>query len=99
MQKGYEPVKASDLPGFANYKVAQGEFENCIACNEMVLFKLPEELYQDYMVYMHHELPAEAEEGIYQNALPQQRDSNGRSLGEVEGFDPLRKKVRTPTFA
>lgn len=99
VQKGYEPVKVSEIPGFAQYSVTQGEFEGCIACNEMVLFKLPEELYQDYMSYLHHELPNEEETMLKANAAVQGQDSDGRELGQTEGFDSLARKTRQPHFA
>lgn len=98
MQKGYEPVKASEIPGFNQFKADAGEFEGCIACNEMILFKLPEELYQDYMSYLHYELPNEEEELLRANATAavNGQDSSKRDLGEIEGFAVNR--VRPPTF-
>ncbi len=98
MQKGYEPVKVSDIPGFAQYRVEQGEFEGCVACNEMLLFKIPEELYQEAMRYFHHDLPMEEEEMLRANAAVAGQDSNGRELGEVEGFSTLGRRVRTTQF-
>ena len=102
IQKGYEPVKASEIPGFASQYIAtSGEFDGCIACNEMLLFKIPEELYQDLMMYFHYELPNGEEEMLRNNAAEavSGQDSNGRDLGEVEGFDSLTRRVRKPTFA
>lgn len=100
VQKGYEPVKVAEMPGFAQYKVNQGEFEGCIACNEMVLFKLPEELFQDYMSYLHYELPNEEEQMLRANAKSgvEGKDSDGRELGQAEGFDSLGRAVPTPKF-
>lgn len=98
MQKGYEPVRVTDLPGFSSMIVSSGEFEGCISCNEMILFKLPEELYQDMMQFFHYEKPMEEEEFLRANAQGQGQDSNGRDLGEVEGFDSLARRVKTPTF-
>lgn len=98
IQKGYEPVKVSDVPGFAQYRVNQGEFEGCVACNEMILFKIPEELYQEVMKYFHYERPMDEEEILKANATPNERDSDGRNLGQVEGFDSLARRVRAPQF-
>jgi hypothetical protein len=98
MQKGYEPVRAVEVPGFAQYNVTQGEFEGCVACNEMLLFKIPQELYQEVMQYFHYELPQEDEEMLRANAKVTGQDNNGRDLGEVEGFTSLGKRVRVPTF-
>ena len=101
MQKGYEPVRISEIPGFAQYKVAQGEFEGCIACNEMLLFKIPEELYQEIMKIFHYERPMEEEEILRANAVDnvRQEDSNGRELLESEGFDSLARRVKPTTFS
>ena len=98
MQKGYEPVKVAEIPGFAQYKVTQGEFEGCIACNEMLLFKLPEELYQEAMLHFHYELPDGEEESLRANLPEPTKDSSGRQLNEVEGFDRLNRRVRQPTY-
>lgn len=99
IQRGYEPVRAADIPGFAQYRVDQGEFEGCVACNEMLLFKIPQELYQEIMAYFHYEKPMDEEEILKANAQRNEQDSNGRSLGEVEGFDGLARKVRPTTFS
>ena len=66
MTLGYEPVKASELgKGFENLgKMSSGKFEGCVSCNEMVLFKLPEELYQEVMRMMHLEDPIEHQRNI-----------------------------------
>jgi hypothetical protein len=63
---GYEPVKASELgKGFENLgKMSSGKFEGCVSCNEMVLFKLPEEIYQEVMRMLHLEDPLEHQRNI-----------------------------------
>lgn len=101
MQKGYRPVKAAELAGFSQTKVTEGEFEGCVSCNEMILFKIEEELYQDIMLYLHHELPMSEEEMLKANASAQLQgeDSEGTKLGEVEGFDALARRVRKPHFS
>lgn len=98
MQKGYEPVKVNEIPGFMQYRVEQGEFEGCVACNEMLLFKIPDELYQEAMRYFHHDKPMEEEEMLRANAAIDGQDSNGKSLGEVEGFNTLGRRVRTTRY-
>lgn len=98
MQKGYEPVRVTEFPAFVQYKVTQGEYEGCIACNEMLLFKIPEEIYQDVMSYFHYELPLEEEEMLKANLPEEVQDSSGRKLNEVEGFDRLVRRVKQPTF-
>lgn len=100
LQRGYELVKYTEVPGFGQYKATSGEFEGFVACNEMILAKIPQELYQEYMTYFHHELPMDEEEMLRNNALTGDQDSNGRELGQVEGegFKSLARRVRTPHF-
>lgn len=103
IQLGYQPVKASEMPGFDQYTINDGgQYNGCIACNEMLLFKLPMEIYQDIMTIYHHDIPLEQEQGIRERVYGNQEvDSNGRQLGQVEGdFAALgRAPARNPTFA
>jgi len=87
LQIGYVPVKAEEVPGFEHYKVKSGEMEGFISVNEMVLYKIPEDIYQAYMAEVHHYAPMDEQEKIkvQQDQLLNARDSNGRALGQVEG--------------
>ena len=87
MGMGYILVKAEEIPGFEHLKVKSGEYVGCVSVNEMILFKLPMEIYQDAMVQMHHEAPMEEQEKVaqQQEQLLNARDSNGKNLGMVEG--------------
>jgi hypothetical protein len=100
IQRGYVPVKSDEVPMFgAQFKAVGGEFDGCISCNEMLLFKIPHEVYEDLMVIHHHELPSEQEEAIYERVQTQERDSTGRRLVEAEGFNSLGgRSVPVPTF-
>ena len=102
MRLGYVPVKADELPGFDNYRVKAGEDIGFIACNEMRLYKLPMEIYQEVMTQMHHEAPNEESDKVQVQVeqLQGNRDSSGRSLGSVEGegFGNLNRNVQTPVF-
>lgn len=100
MRIGYEPVKADELPEFNHLRLKSGEYEGCVSVNEMVLFKLPQEIYQEMMEEYHHNMPLEEEERIRTNALPEGRDSHGRPLGMIEG-DGFQSpsRVPTPTFS
>ena len=83
---GYTPVKSEEIPGFENYRVKAGEHDGCIACNEMILFKIPETVYQDIMAHFHHDMPLEEATKIkLQAEQVVGRDSNGKSLGQIEG--------------
>jgi hypothetical protein len=102
MRLGYVPVKADELTGFDTYRVKSGENIGFIACNEMVLYKIPMDLYQDVMLQMHHEKPLEEADKIRVQVenLQGTRDSSGKSLGQVEGegFGDLDRDVKTPVF-
>jgi hypothetical protein len=100
MRMGYEPVKAEELPDFKNFRVNGGEFEGMISVNEMVLFKIPTEVYQEIMEEYHHHMPLEEEERLKANAVLNEKDSSGRSLGYVdgEGIQQMGTKVKIPTF-
>jgi hypothetical protein len=85
MALGYEPVKAGELgKGFeALGKMSSGKFEGCVSCNEMVLFKLPEEIYQEVMRMMHLEDPLEHQRNITSQVRgTAQEGKGGRSLLE-----------------
>ena len=103
MRLGYVPVKADELPGFEDYRVKSGEHVGHISCNEMLLFKLPMDIYQEVMTHMHHDKPREEAEKIkVQQESLQGRDSNGRPLLSVEGegFGSIEKQpTSTPVFS
>ena len=102
MRLGYVPVTADEFPGFENYRVKAGEQIGHIACNEMILYKLPMDVYQDLMLHMHHELPNDEADKIRVQVenLQGARDSSGKSLGRVEGegFGDFDRNVKTPVF-
>jgi hypothetical protein len=102
LQVGYTPVKATEVPGFDQYKVvSDNEFNGCIACNEMLLFKIPMQVYQDLMAIFHNDMPLEQEQAIRERVSnANEFDSNGRPLLEMEGdFNQLgRQSIRNPVF-
>lgn len=87
IRQGYVPVKSDELPGYDNYAVKSGEHVGYISCNEMLLFKLPMDVYQEIMTYLHYEKPRDEAEKvkIQMESLQGQRDSNGKRLVDVEG--------------
>lgn len=101
IQRGYQPVKATEVPGFGSQYTAQGgEFDGCVACNEMLLFKIPQQLYNDLMTIHHYDLPNEQEESIREKVSQGiDSDSSGRPLGQMEeSFNNLgRANVRAPS--
>ena len=101
---GYTPVLADELPGFENYRVKAGEHVGHISCNEMLLFKIPMDLYQRVMTHFHYQKPMEATQAIMERMeeLQQGVDSSGHRLlkTEGEGFSSVGKQSinRPPTF-
>jgi hypothetical protein len=102
VRMGYEPVKIEEVPGFENYKVKAGEHTGFVACNEMLLYKLPIDVYQDIMAELHHYAPQDEADKIRIQAEQQiGRDSNGRRLGQIEGegIMELDKPMPVPVFS
>ena len=92
---GYVPVMADELPGFENYRVKAGEHVGHISCNEMLLFKLPMDIYQKVMRHFHYQKPREAAEAILERMEDMQgQDSSGHKLlrQEGEGFGNVAKQ-------
>lgn len=102
LQIGYTPVRITEVPGFEQYLVSEGQYEGCVACNEMLLFKLPIQVYQDLMAIYHHDMPLEQEQAIRDRVESEQkRDSTGKQLTTVEGdFVNLgQRPAQEPHFA
>lgn len=101
LQLGYVLVKQNEVPSMGNQATTSGEFAGCVSVNEMVLAKIPMELYQVIMRINHYEKPLESETMLRENVTGQEvKDSEGKVLGSVEGFDTLgRTPKRPPTFA
>ncbi len=101
---GYQPVKAEELPGFEHLRAKSGEFEGCISINEMLLFKIPEDIYQSIMKEMHHTSPNREEEMLRNNIETNltMRDSRGSpipvEITEDGNFGPHRVPQKVPKF-
>ena len=102
---GYVPVKSEELPGYEDYRVKAGEHVGYISCNEMLLFKLPMDVFQEVMTHMHYDKPREESEKIRVQVenLQGARDSNGKSLVQIEGEGMGnfvdQQSIRTPVFS
>lgn len=94
---GYTPVRPEDLPRghrerFKTMQVKSGEFQGMISINEMVAFKLPDEMYQKYMRHLHHDLP-NSEEGAIREVI-ESIENDGRVSAEVgDGFRFAQRKA------
>lgn len=101
---GYTPVRPPEIPGAAHLRSKHADYGDVIAVNEMILFKIPESLYQRIMNLRHHQLPNE-EAMKLKNKNDEindmvGRDSAGRALiTEEEGFRDLsHAPARRPSF-
>jgi hypothetical protein len=101
---GYQLVKQSELKGFEHMKASSGEYEGLIMCNEMILAKLPLEIYQMIMKEFHHDQPLREEEAIHEAIKEHEAkatDSKGKPLTQREdGFEEnnLVQRRPVPTF-
>ena len=97
---GYTPVLAEEMPGYEMYRVKDGDQTGHIVCNEMLLCKMPMELYQDIMLEHHHYAPMDEAEklNVQQEQLVSKKDSSGKQLVTIEG-GIQEDDVRTPSFS
>lgn len=101
VRQGWVPVMAADVPGFDDYvRTDGGTYDGIVACNEMLLYKLPKDEHHARMVYYHHVKPNEEEASI-RAKLPQGVELTSRQqLGvdaENEGFQELAAN-KNPVF-
>jgi hypothetical protein len=90
MRLGYVPVKAAELPGFdQQFNVKEGEWSGCISCNEMILFKVPEQVYQEIMMLFHHTMPMEEEQRIKETLKQAPGADKTTDVELEEGFRDL----------
>jgi hypothetical protein len=101
IQLGYEPIKASDVPGMEFASVKTGEWAGLIGVNEMIAFKLPESLYQRFIQEAHHDAPLREENKLAETAeiMRQQAEGSGSTLFEGDGLMEMRERnPRTGLF-
>jgi hypothetical protein len=99
MQLGYSPIKASDIPGFAHAGLKSGEFQGCVSVNEMIAFKIPLRLYNEYMKEMHYRAPNREEEAvnsIYDDAIAQAARINDRAQTLLTEEGRVRQNMNIP---
>lgn len=97
---GYEPVKASEIPGFEFASIKTGQYEGCVGVNEMVLFKIPMRLYHRYMQEAHHEAPLREEEKLRAvlEVIAEQARNKGANVEVGDGSAGLGKGPRRALF-
>lgn len=95
MRRGYEPVKLADIPGYDSWQIKSGEHQGMIGIREMLLFKIPLEMYEQDMAYLHHEAPLSEERSI-KEGIKQLSQDVGEGLSISKGIQELAAPVRTP---
>jgi hypothetical protein len=102
VRAGYTPVKCEEMPGFEHLKQHGGQWDGIISCNEMLLFKVPMQIWQAMMSEWHHDAPSSEEETIVRNArnaAEEMRDSEGKALVQLEpGMEQLGRRRKAPSF-
>lgn len=102
---GYRMVRSTELPpGYSSLSIKTGEHEGGIMTNEMVLFKIPSDVYQALMKTFHHDMPAEEQEKLKQTwerlkqgtlaAKPMIAQDVGDGTEEL-----MRRERKNPVFA
>jgi hypothetical protein len=100
---GYVMVKRSELPDFKVEKMQAGEYADYITVNEMVLMKIPMDVYQDILTVFHHDTPLEEERSIREQVESRKHELNSKAGREVirnegEGIEQLGAVRRAPRF-
>lgn len=101
IRMGYQLVTSEERPEFSHLRLKAGEFEGVISMNEMILMKIPNEIYQQMMLELHHHRPNDEEDKLKAMAKAGHVDSRGNPLDvdltEDEGYRDLGKYRRAPT--
>lgn len=97
---GYQPITAADVPGMEFATVKTGDYVGMIGVNEMLAFKLPENLYQMFMKEAHHDAPLREEDKLADVAdmLREQAERSGGRLIEGDGMSDIRQSASALTF-
>lgn len=101
MRMGYQLVSADEVgPEFEYGKIKEGQFAGGVQIREMVLFKIPQDVYEAYMMHMHHNEPLGSEQSIKQDvgALEDQLSEHGSNVMVGQAIRDLGKAPRKPTF-
>lgn len=101
---GYTPVRYGDVPGFdPSNGSSLADPSGVVSCNEMVLYKIPENRYQALMRYFHHVKPADEEAAIVRTIENQAgKDASGQSLlrdGDEEEGGTLQHVEKSVEYA
>jgi hypothetical protein len=95
---GYTPVTSEDAKGFEFVADKGGVADGLIRVNEMVAYKLPENLYQLYMRENHHNKPLSEAGKLTDTAthLRKEAQKRGADVDEGDGVEALRELDSVP---
>lgn len=99
VQLGYSPIKADEVPGFAFSSIKSGEWQGCVGVNEMIAFKIPMHMYNEYMKELHYRAPLQEEEqvnSIYDQAREQAARINDRAQTLLTDEGRVRRDLSIP---
>lgn len=98
LRLGYELVQRTEVTGFDHMKSNSGDYGDNVMCNEMILAKIPLELYQAIMQEFHHERPLREEQSINERiAQASAEDKSGKPiLVREEGMEERTLVSRRP---
>lgn len=98
MRIGYEPVTREDIPGWNYDKLSlkTGEYAGLIGINEMLAFKIKDNLYEAYMMENHHDAPNRQDEKLVQDVkqVQNQAKSSKTYVESSEGNDEIEKTLQ-----
>lgn len=101
--QGYTRVLPEEMPGFCHMTVDSGQFAGSIVHREMILYKIPADLYQGYMAVNHHERPYAEEEKIRDTAryVKEMAREGGADVYLGDGTSEIlnSRLRRNPTFS
>jgi hypothetical protein len=80
---GYVLVKRDELPDFKVEKMQAGDYADYITCNEMILMKIPTDIFMDVMQLFHHDSPLEEEASIRNQVESQKEQLNSQAGKEI----------------
>jgi hypothetical protein len=80
---GYVLVKREELPEFKIEKAQAGEYAEYFTCNEMILMKIPTEIYMDVMAVFHHDAPMDEERSIREQIESRKDQLNSQAGKEI----------------
>lgn len=97
---GYSLVKRAELPDFCINSQKSGDItDDRITVNEMVLAKIPQEIWDRNIKYIHFDLPNDRARQL-KDSVEQYRDSRGVARGAVGGMpDGFMEMARNRKFS